>query len=153
MAKRFPLQTLLELAQNQSDEAGRKLQLLKVKWQEAEQKLTQLTLFRDEYRNRLLQNTQQGMQMAAWREFQLFMDKLDKAIGFQVDEVAKCKQRWEAGQREWLERQRQMKAYDTLSHRHAVSEAKREAKIEQNEQDEFAGKSANSRHDKEERRD
>ncbi|MFA7240583.1 MAG: flagellar export protein FliJ [Sulfuricellaceae bacterium] len=140
MAKRFPLQTLLDVAQNQSDEAGRKLQLLRVKWQEAEQKLTQLALFRDEYRGRLMQNTQHGMQMAAWREFQLFMGKLDKAIAYQTDDVTKCKQRWEAGQREWLERQRQMKAYDTLLQRHTANEAKREAKIEQNEQDEFASR-------------
>ena len=140
MAKRFPLQTLLDLAQNRSDESGRKLQQLRVKWQEAEQKLIQLANFREEYRNRLLQNTQQGIQMATWREFQLFMDKLDRAIHFQSDAVAKCKQSWEAGQREWLERQRQMKAYDTLSHRHAAGEARREAKIEQNEQDEFAGR-------------
>lgn len=145
MAKRFPLQTLLDLAQNHSEEAGRKLLQLKVKWLEAEQKLTQLSIFRDEYRNRLSQHTQQGMQMAAWREFQLFMGKLDKAISFQADEVAKCQQRWEAGQREWLERQRRLKAYDTLSHRHAVGEAKRAAKAEQNEQDEFAGNSVNAR--------
>lgn len=146
MAKRFPLQTLLDLAQDHSDEAGRKLLLLKVKWQEAEQKLEQLSHFREEYRNRLLQNTQQGMQMAAWREFQLFMGKLDKAIGFQADEVNKCQQRWEAGQRDWMERRRRLKAYDTLSHRHAAGEAKREAKIEQKEQDEFSGNLVNSQH-------
>lgn len=141
MARRFPLQPLLDLAHNHSDAAGRKLQLLKVKWQEAEQKLTQLIGYREEYRARLLQNTQQGMQMAAWREFQLFMNKLDQAIALQGDEVEKCQKRWEGGRLEWMERQRQLKAYGTLSQRHAAGEAKREAKSEQQEQDEFAGRS------------
>jgi flagellar protein FliJ len=149
MPRRFPLQTLLDLAQTHSDDAGRELQLLKVKWQEAEHKLSQLADYREEYRKRLLQNTQRGMQMAAWREFQLFMNKLDQAIALQSDEVAKCKQHWEEGRREWLDRQRQLKAYDTLSQRHVAGEAKREAKNEQNEQDEFAGRSAQSRHVKE----
>lgn len=140
MAQRFPLQPLLDLAHEHSDNAGRKLQQLKVKWQEAELKLSQLASYREEYHQRLTQNTQQGMQMAAWREFQLFMDKLDQAITLQGEEVDKCQRHWEGGRREWLERQRQLKAYDTLSQRHATSEIKREAKKEQKEQDEFAGR-------------
>ncbi len=144
MPRRFHLQPLLDLARNNSDDAGRKLQQLKVKWQEADFKLSQLTGYREEYRNRLLQNTQQGMQMVAWREFQLFMDKLDQAIALQGDEVEKCKQQWEGGRREWLERQRQLKAYDTLSQRHAASEVKRDSKKEQLEQDEFAGRAFQS---------
>lgn len=149
MARPFPLKTLLELARDHTDEAGRKLSQLKVKWLEAEDKFQQLSAFREEYRNRLLHNTQQGMQMAAWREFQSFMQKLDRAIEMQGDEVAKSKLRWEAGQREWLEQQRKLKAYDTLSNRHHAKEAQREAKQEQKEQDEFAGKSANVAKDEE----
>lgn len=140
MAQRFPLQPLLDLAHEHSDDAGRKLQQLKVKWQEAELKLNQLASYREEYHQRLTHTTQQGMQMAAWREFQLFMDKLDQAITLQGEEVAKCQRHWEGGRREWLERQRQLKAYDTLSERHTSSEIKREAKKEQKEQDEFAGR-------------
>jgi len=144
--RRFPLQPLLDLAHNNSDEAGRKLQQLKVKWQEADFKLSQLIDYREEYRNRLLQNAQQGMQMVAWREFQLFMDKLDQAIALQGNEVEKCKLQWEGGRREWLERQRQLKAYDTLSQRHVASEVKLDSKKEQLEQDEFAGRAAQAKH-------
>jgi flagellar FliJ protein len=140
MAQRFPLQPLLDLAHEHSDEAGRKLQQLKVKWQEAELKLNQLAGYREEYRQRLSQNTQHGMQMAAWREFQLFMDKLDQAITLQGEEVAKCQRHWEGGRREWLERQRQLKAYGTLLQRHTSSENMREARKEQKEQDEFSGR-------------
>ncbi|MBS4098330.1 MAG: flagellar export protein FliJ [Sulfuricella sp.] len=145
MARPFPLKTLLDLARDHSDEAGRKLAQLKIKWHEAEEKMHQLIAFREEYRNRLHLNTQTGIAMSAWREFQSFMLKLDKAIELQGDEVAKCKLRWEGGQREWLEQQRKLKAFDTLSQRHHAKEAVREAKVEQKEQDEFAGKSVNSR--------
>lgn len=145
MPRRFPLQPLLDLAQNHSDDAGRKLQQLKVRWQEAEHKFTQLVGYREEYRKRLMQNSQNGMSMAAWREFQLFMTKLDQAIAMQGDEVSRCQARWEGGRVEWLERQRQVKAYDTLSQRHAAGEAKREAKSEQREQDEFAARNETPR--------
>ena len=99
MTRRFPLQPLLDLAHSNSDDAGRKLQQLKVRWQEAEFKLSQLIGYREEYRNRLQKNTQQGMQMIAWREFQLFMNKLDQAIQLQGNEVEKCRLQWEGGRR------------------------------------------------------
>lgn len=140
MARRFPLQSLLDLARDQSDDAAQKLQSLKVIWQSAEDKLAQLQEYREEYRRRLQESTRQGMQASSWREFQLFLDKLDGAIKFQADEVAACEHRWGEARVEWLEQQRKLKAFDTLSHRHRRSEEKREAKVEQRELDEFAGK-------------
>ncbi|MDD5241199.1 MAG: flagellar export protein FliJ [Sulfuricella sp.] len=140
MPRRFPLQPLLDLAQNHTDAAARNLHLLKVAWQGAEEKLRQLTAYREDYRARLLQATKMGMQVNSLKDFQSFLGKLEIAIRQQAEEVGHCKKRWEDGRHEWQEKQRKLKAFDTLSLRHQNSERKREDKLEQREQDELSGK-------------
>ena len=142
MPRRFPLQPLLDLAQDHSDTAARNLHKLKAKWQEAEEKLRQLMAYRDDYRRRLLQATKQGMQATSLKDFQLFLGKLEIAIRHQSEEEVRCKRGWEDGRREWQAKQLKLKAFDTLSQRHLRSEEKREAKLEQREQDELSNKSA-----------
>lgn len=139
MPRRFPLQPLLDLAQNHTDAAARDLCALKIKWQEAEEKLRQLTAYREDYRARLLQTTKQGMQAGSLRDFQLFLGKIEVAIRQQAEEVERCKKRWEDGRHEWQAKQRKLKAFDTLSQRHLSSERKREDRLEQREQDELSG--------------
>ena len=112
---------------------------LKVRWHEAEEKLGQLISYREDYRAKLLQTTKLGMQVSALRDFQLFLAKIEVAIRQQVEEVERCKKRWEDGRHEWQAKQRKLKAFDTLSQRHLSSERKREDKLEQREQDELSG--------------
>ncbi|MDD5328866.1 MAG: flagellar export protein FliJ [Sulfuricella sp.] len=140
MPRRFPLQPLLELAQDHSDAAARDLHKLKAAWQEAEEKLGQLAAYREDYRNRLLQATKVGMQANSLKDFHLFLGKLETAIRHQTEEVARCKKRWDDGKLVWQARQRKLKAFDTLSQRHLRSELKREDKQEQREQDELSGR-------------
>lgn len=139
MPRRFPLQPLLDLAQNHTEAAARDLHTLKVRWQEADEKLRQLTAYREDYRAKLLQTTRLGMQVNSLRDFQLFLGKLEVAIRQQAEEVGLCKKRWEDGRHEWQAKQRKLKAFDTLSQRHLSSERKREDKLEQREQDELSG--------------
>ena len=139
MPRRFPLQPLLDLAQNHTDAAARDLNTLKVKWQDAEEKYRQLTAYREDYRAKLLQTTKLGMQVSSLRDFQLFLGKIEVAIRQQAEEVGQCKKRWEDGRHEWQAKQRKLKAFDTLSQRHLSSERKREDKLEQREQDELSG--------------
>lgn len=138
MARKFPLQTLLDLAHDQTDNAARQLQALKARWNDAEEKLRQLLSYRESYRARLLDTASGGTSAAALRDFRLFMVKLDTAIKAQQDEVTRCQTRWNEGQQEWLRQRGKVKAYDTLSVRHRRAEEKREGRIEQKEMDEFA---------------
>ena len=140
MPRRFRLQPLLDLAQNHSDSAARDLNILKVKWLEAEEKFRQLISYREDYQSRLLNATKLGMRMNSLKDFQLFLGKLEIAIRQQAEEVERCKKRWENGRHEWQAKQRKLKAFDTLSQRHFSSERKREDKIEQREQDELSGR-------------
>lgn len=138
MPRRFPLQPLLDLAQDHTDAAARKLGMLKAKWQEAEEKLQQLKSYRVDYQARLLRGTKTGMQANSIKDFHLFLGKLDLAIRQQSEEVERCRKSWEGGLHEWQAKQRRLKAFDTLSQRHLSSERKREDKQEQREQDELS---------------
>ncbi len=140
MPRRFPLQPLLELAQDHSDAAARDLHKLKAAWQDAEEKLRQLVGYQDDYRNRLLQATRAGMQATSLKDFHLFLGKLQTAIRHQTEEVTRCKRRWEEGKLVWQAKQRNLKAFDTLSQRHLHSELKREDRQEQREQDELSSR-------------
>lgn len=140
MARKFPMQTLLDLSQSHADAAAKSLLVLKVRWHEAEEKLSQLLAYRESYRERLRDVAGNGTSATALRDFQLFMIKLDTAIKLQQDEVARCQARWHAGQQEWLRQRGKVKAYDALSARHKRAEEKREELVEQKEQDEFANK-------------
>ncbi len=85
MARKFPLQTLLDLAQDRTDKAAKELQSLKVRWNEAEEKLKQLVAYRESYRARMRESAAGGTTAFALRDFQLFMGKLDTAIRLQQD--------------------------------------------------------------------
>lgn len=138
MARKFPLQPLLDLSRNHVDTAAKNLQALRVRWNDAEDKLKQLLAYRESYRERLRESGGNGTSAMALRDFQLFLAKLDAAIKLQQDEVARCQARWNAGQQEWLRQRGKLKAFDTLSQRHKRAEEKRDNQIEQKEQDEFS---------------
>lgn len=138
MPRRFPLKPLVDYTQDQTDDAAKRLALLKAHWQAAEDKLQQLTLYRQEYQDRLAHSAQCGMSVSALRDYRAFLAKLDAAIAQQKDEVARCQGSWEQGKEAWLAQRRKLKAYQTLEQRHHTREARREAKQEQKEQDESA---------------
>lgn len=142
MARRFPLQFVLEHTQDQVDDAAKQLALLKAQWQAAEDKLAQLETYRRDYGDRLGQTAQGGMSVAALRDFQVFLGKLDGAVEAQRADVSRCQAAWEAGREEWLVRRSKLKAFQTLEQRHQSREAVRESRLEQKEQDESARRSA-----------
>ena len=134
----FRLQPLLEYARERSELAAQELQRLRYQWTQAEEKLQQLQAYLADYHNRLNSNAVGGMTAAAMRDFQRFISKLEMAIRAQGEEVVRCRQRWEAGQLAWLEREREVKAYGALLERHEREELRKETKRDQRIQDEFA---------------
>ncbi len=134
----FRLQPLLEYARERSESAAQELQRLRHQWSLAEEKLQQLQAYLADYHARLGSTTSGGMTAGSMRDFQRFIAKLELAIRAQGEEVVRCRQRWEAGQRIWLEREREVKAYDALRERHEREELLKENKRDQRLQDEFA---------------
>lgn len=138
MSKPFPLQTLLDLAQEGSDSAAAQLGALNGHDRAMEERLRLLLDYRSEYTARLARVAKEGMHSVGWRNFREFIDKIDAAIAQQRDLVATAKRQVETGQRHWHTQQRRLKSFDTLSQRHRSAERKSEARQEQKDQDDFA---------------
>lgn len=138
MAKRFSLQTLIEIAQLRVDSDSKKLAALKHEWQIAEDKLQTLLRSRIDYERRFKSSGGQGMPAGALREYKSFLNRLDHTIAEQRHLVAAKKVRWEHNQSEWLEQRRKHKAFDVLSQRHSTRENRLDVRTEQRDHDEFA---------------
>lgn len=138
MAKRFSLQTLLDIAQLRVDGDSKKLAALKQDWQAAEQQLQKLLRSRIEYEKRFKTSGGQGMPAGALREYKSFLNRLDQTIAEQRHVIAAKKALWESNQREWLEQRRKHKAFDTLSQRHNTRENRLDVHTQQRDHDEFA---------------
>lgn len=138
MSKPFPLQTLLDLAQADSNTAAARLGALNGHDREMQQRLQLLLEYRNEYAAHLARAAKVGMSSVDWRNFRGFIDKIDAAIAQQRESVAQAKNEVQTGQHHWHAQQRKLKSFDTLSARHRSVELKRESRQEQKEQDEFA---------------
>lgn len=140
MTKPFALQPILELMQTRADDATRRLATLIAAEQDARSKLQMLQEYRDEYANRFRAAAQNGLAQREWRNYQEFLDRLDEAVGHQRDAVRRQEQQTAAGQNDWQQQRKKLKAFETLSHRHNVNETAREQKRDQKVQDEFAAR-------------
>jgi flagellar FliJ protein len=138
MAKPFPLQILLNLAQEGSDAAAAQLGVVNGHDRDMQERLQLLLEYRSEYSARLTDVTRTGTHSVDLRNFREFMDKIDVAIEQQRELVAAAKREVESGKIHWHKQQRRLKSFDTLSQRHRSAERKSEARQEQKEQDDFA---------------
>ena len=140
MAKRFPLQTLLDLSQVRLDEAARLLGQLLASEQADETKLGMLVAYREEYHARFRETACNGMGHDTFQNFSSFLSRLDEAIAQQRTTVLAAKQRTAEGQKAWADERTRVKAFDTLSQRHQQRELALESKREQRLTDEHAAK-------------
>jgi flagellar FliJ protein len=142
MAKPFPLQPLVHLAQQKNDAATRKLGQLNQQHQTAQDKLEALQQYRKDYQVKFQEAMQGGMEPADLRNFQDFINRLDQAIRQQQGVIEKAKNGVQTGRHELMDATRKMKSFDTLAQRHVDAERKLEAKSEQRMQDEHSGRFA-----------
>lgn len=137
---RFPLQLVLELTQKRYEEAERELQKANAKVEEELQRQQMVEQYRGEYQQRLLAAQQGGLSVAQWRDFQRFIAKLDIALQDQQDAVARAREFAASRRALWEEARIKLKAFEVLEAKHRESEARREARQEQKQSDEFAQK-------------
>ncbi len=140
MAQAFTLQPLLELMQTRSDEATRNLGKLISAEQNARSRLQMLEDYRAEYANRLREESEQGLTRLKLQNYQDFLARIDEAIAQQRLAVKESEQSTAAGQAQWKEQNKRLKAIDTLSQRHDARERVRDGKLEQKLQDEFSSR-------------
>lgn len=143
MATNSALETLIELATNQTDEAAKRLGRAIRASEDTEQKLTMLLQYRDEYEARFKAGMISGITAAGYRNFQLFLEKLDLAIEGQEKIVQDAKQRIVSERSSWQSCERKRMSYDTLATRAQQVEQRKENKRDQKLMDEFATRQAN----------
>ena len=142
MAKQSALDTLIELAQRDTDDAAKRLGVSLKAVDEAEQKLTMLLGFRDDYGIKLEAAQIAGITPMAYRNFVAFIDKLEIAINGQR-EVIKIAQNRSANEKTiWQAAERKRLSYRTLSERAAVEALRLENKLDQKQMDEHAARQA-----------
>ena len=140
MKQHDPLQILLELAQANSDSAAKAIGITCTREQKEQEKLQMLINYRIDYQNTFMQAVQQGVSPASLANYQEFMKKLDLAVKQQADVVAHWRGQVAVSRQDWVDKQRQVKSFDTLTQRHQQAEARREMRIEQRNQDEYAAR-------------
>lgn len=142
MASTQQLETLIDLAQRETDDAAKRLGAALKAVTEAEEKLNMLVGYRDEYGRRFDASQQQGITPMAYRNFQAFMEKLDTAIQGQQEVLRHSKARGDKEKQMWQDAERKRMSYSTLRDRAAAQELKKEAKRDQKAMDEHASRQA-----------
>jgi flagellar FliJ protein len=142
MAKSTALDTLIELATTEKDEASKRLGNALRAASETEEKLAMLLQYRDDYTARLHSMMANGLSAAGYRNFQLFIDKLDAAIEGQQQIVAAARQRIGEERNAWQEIEKKRMSYDTLATRAQKAEERKEMRRDQKQTDEAATRQA-----------
>jgi flagellar FliJ protein len=142
MASTQQLETLIDLARRETDDAAKRLGAALKAAADAEEKLNMLVGYRDEYGRRFDASQQQGITPMAYRNFQAFMEKLDTAIKGQQEVVRHSKARGDQEKQLWQDAERKRMSYSTLRDRAAAQELKKEAKRDQKAMDEHASRQA-----------
>jgi flagellar FliJ protein len=136
MPQKLPLATLIELAQNKTDEATRRLGQLQNAHTSAAGKLEMLLQYREEYLDQLNGQMQGGVAAAYLRNFQHFIGTLDGAIEQQRALTLQADTRLGQGRSDWQHNKRRLTSFDTLADRARQQEMIAVGKNEQRDSDE-----------------
>lgn len=117
MSSKLPLATLIELAQNKTDAATRRLGQLQSAHTSAAGKLELLLQYRQEYLNQLQAHLQDGVAAAHLRNFQQFISTLDAAIEQQRAATSQADARLAHGRSDWQHNKGRLNSFDTLAER------------------------------------
>ncbi|MEO5658909.1 MAG: flagellar export protein FliJ [Polaromonas sp.] len=136
MSQKLPLATLIELAQNKTDEATRRLGQLQNAQISAAGKLDMLQQYRQEYLDQFSGQMRDGVAAASVRNFQNFIGTLDGAIEQQRALTVQADTRLGLGKTDWQHNKRRLTSFDTLADRVRQQELIASNKKEQRDSDE-----------------
>ncbi len=134
------LDLLIDLAREAVDDATRTLGVLQTGFQQATGQLRLLEGYLDDYRTRLQESVGDGLQAAAWQNYQRFLVALEGAIAEQRHAVARAQTQLESGRDVWRSCTRRRDAFDALARRRLAERTRVESRREQRASDEFAAR-------------
>jgi len=142
MAKSSALDTLIDLAQRESDDRAKRLGAALKAVEEGEQKLQMLNGYRDDYVNKLDAAQQAGITPFAYQNFIAFLDKLENAVKGQKEVIKHAEFKAGMERKAWQESERKRLSYRTLNERAAAQALAIDIKRDQKTMDDFAARSA-----------
>lgn len=140
MTKKLPFATLIELAQNKTDAASRRLGQLQNAHTSATEKLNMLLQYRQEYLDQWQLQLRDGVASAQLRNFQHFIGTLDEAIEQQRTLTLQADTRLAHGRGDWQHNKRRLNSFDTLADRARQLEMMARDKREQGTTDEHTAR-------------
>ena len=142
MANASALDTLIDLAQRESDACAKRLGAALKAVEEGEQKLQMLLGYRDDYANRLDAAQMAGITPFAYQNFVAFLGKLEQAIDGQREVLKHARVKAEMERKGWQESERKRLSYRTLNERAALDALALESKRDQKMMDDHAARTA-----------
>ena len=140
MATPSALNTLIDLAHKETDEAAKQLGVALRAGDEAAQKLDLLLQYRNDYAERCQSNLSTGISTTHFNNFQVFMQKLDHAISGQQKVVSDTQQRIAQARAAWQACEQKKMSFVTLAERANKEQARRELWRDQKQNDEHAAR-------------
>ena len=142
MANLSALETLIDLAQRESDAAARRLGAALKAVEEGEQKLQMLLGYRDDYANKLDAAQMAGITPFAYHNFVAFLGKLENAINGQREVIKHAQYKADTERKAWQESERKRLSYRTLTERAAAQALALENKRDQKMMDDHSPRPA-----------
>lgn len=139
MAKQAsPIDTLCDLAQKDLEKAAIQLGDARRAQKQADEQLTMLLDYQDDYRSSLNTNMCQGITSTRWYNYHQFIETLEKAIDQHRQQLLHWNSRVEKALSYWRDKQQRLHAYETLQQRALANELLIENRLDQKRMDEFA---------------
>lgn len=145
MANASALETLIDLAQRESDACAKRLGAALKAVDEGEQKLQMLLGYRDDYANRLDAAQMAGITPFAYQNFVAFLGKLEQAIDGQREVLKHARVKADMEKKGWQESERKRLSYRTLNERAALEALAIENKRDQKMMDDHAARTVRAR--------
>lgn len=139
-----PLETLQSRAEDETEEALRKLAQQLSGQRESESRLTLLARYRDEYRAKLNASTRTGVSAIQLSNFRTFLARLEQAVAQQQTDLSRWAGTVQQARMQWQEAERRARSYGVLNDRRADRARSIAARSEQKQNDEFAARAAST---------
>lgn len=138
----FRLETVLELAQKDTEKATQEVGRLMNTREAATQKLALLSDYRNSYHQQMLAtaNAEGGIDATRLRNYAAFIDRLGTAVHQQKGTISALESQLEASRANWLEKQRREQSFDILRQRHIEEQRQSDERRAQRDNDEHAAK-------------
>ena len=142
MAEHGALATLKDLAEKEVDDAALLLGEMRRGFQQAEEQLTMLLDYQNEYRSNLNSDMSQGIASNRWINYQQFIQTLEKAVEQHRQQLTQWTQKVDMALNSWREKKQRLQAWQTLQDRQNAAALLAENRLDQKKMDEFAQRAA-----------